>query len=377
MKFIHTSDWHLGRQFHNVSLLEDQQAVLEQLIQYIENNPVDAVIVAGDVYDRSVPPTIAIELLNRVVKRICGELNTPMILISGNHDGAERLGFGSEQMKRSGLHIISNFEDMLTPVVIETKAAGHVAFYGMPYNDPEQVRYVYKEPVSTHDEAHKLLAEKITEQFQSEHRNILISHCFVDGAIESESERPLSIGGSDRVSHEHFLNFDYVALGHLHQPQKKGEEYIRYSGSLMKYSFGEQNQKKGFTLVEIGKDGFIGAEHIELTAPHEMRIVEGELEQILEWGKTDPKNEDYLLVRLMDKHAILNPMEKLRTVYPNVLHLEKPGMLIGVEQEMAQAKLARSEIDMFKDFFAEAQDSELSNEQEQAISDIIKQLSQL
>ncbi|AGQ96574.1 TPA: exonuclease SbcCD subunit D [Vibrio parahaemolyticus] len=376
MKFIHTSDWHLGRQFHNVSLLEDQQAVLEQLIQYIENNPVDAVIVAGDVYDRSVPPTIAIELLNRVVKRICGELNTPMILISGNHDGAERLGFGSEQMKRSGLHIISNFEDMLTPVVIETKAAGHVAFYGMPYNDPEQVRYVYKEPVSTHDEAHKLLAEKITEQFQSEHRNILISHCFVDGAIESESERPLSIGGSDRVSHEHFLNFDYVALGHLHQPQKKGEEYIRYSGSLMKYSFGEQNQKKGFTLVEIGKDGFIGAEHIELTAPHEMRIVEGELEQILEWGKTDPKNEDYLLVRLMDKHAILNPMEKLRTVYPNVLHLEKPGMLIGVEQEMAQAKLARSEIDMFKDFFAEAQDSELSNEQEQAISNIIKQLSQ-
>ncbi|EGQ9057576.1 exonuclease subunit SbcD [Vibrio parahaemolyticus] len=376
MKFIHTSDWHLGRQFHNVSLLEDQQAVLEQLIQYIENNPVDAVIVAGDVYDRSVPPTIAIELLNRVVKRICGELNTPMILISGNHDGAERLGFGSEQMKRSGLHIISNFEDMLTPVVIETKAAGHVAFYGMPYNDPEQVRYVYKEPVSTHDEAHKLLAEKITEQFQSEHRNILISHCFVDGAIESESERPLSIGGSDRVSHEHFLNFDYVALGHLHQSQKKGEEYIRYSGSLMKYSFGEQNQKKGFTLVEIGKDGFIGAEHIELTAPHEMRIVEGELEQILEWGKTDPKNEDYLLVRLMDKHAILNPMEKLRTVYPNVLHLEKPGMLIGVEQEMAQAKLARSEIDMFKDFFAEAQDSELSNEQEQAISDIIKQLSQ-
>ncbi|HCG8609544.1 exonuclease SbcCD subunit D [Vibrio parahaemolyticus] len=376
MKFIHTSDWHLGRQFHNVSLLEDQQAVLEQLIQYIENNPVDAVIVAGDVYDRSVPPTIAIELLNRVVKRICGELNTPMILISGNHDGAERLGFGSEQMKRSGLHIISNFEDMLTPVVIETKAAGHVAFYGMPYNDPEQVRYIYKEPVSTHDEAHKLLAEKITEQFQSEHRNILISHCFVDGAIESESERPLSIGGSDRVSHEHFLNFDYVALGHLHQPQKKGEEYIRYSGSLMKYSFSEQNQKKGFTLVEIGKDGFIGAEHIELTAPHEMRIVEGELEQILEWGKTDPKNEDYLLVRLMDKHAILNPMEKLRTVYPNVLHLEKPGMLIGVEQEMAQAKLARSEIDMFKDFFAEAQDSELSNEQEQAISDIIKQLSQ-
>jgi exonuclease SbcD len=376
MKFIHTSDWHLGRQFHNVSLLDDQQAVLDQLIQYVEDNPVDAVVVAGDIYDRSVPPTIAIELLNKVVKRVCGELNTPMILISGNHDGAERLGFGSEQMKNAGLHIISNFEDMLTPVVIETESAGHVAFYGMPYNDPEQVRFAYQEPVSTHDQAHKLLAEKITEQFQPEQRNVLVSHCFVDGAIESESERPLSIGGSDRVSHEHFLNFDYVALGHLHQPQKKGEEYIRYSGSLMKYSFGEQNQKKGFTLVEIDQSGFVSAEHIELAAPHEMRIVEGELEQVIEQGKTDPKNEDYLLVRLMDKHAILNPMEKLRTVYPNVLHLEKPGMLIGVEQEMAQAKLARSEIDMFRDFFSEAQDDQLSQEQDQAISDIIKQLSQ-
>ncbi len=375
MKFIHTSDWHLGRQFHNVSLLDDQQAVLDQLIQYIENNPVDAVVVAGDIYDRSVPPTIAIELLNKVVKRICGELNTPMILISGNHDGAERLGFGSEQMKNAGLHIIVNFEDMLTPVVIETESAGQVAFYGMPYNDPEQVRFAYQEPVSTHDQAHKLLAEKIAEQFQSEQRNVLISHCFVDGAIESESERPLSIGGSDRVSHEHFLNFDYVALGHLHQPQKKGEEYIRYSGSLMKYSFGEQNQKKGFTLVEIDQNGFVSAEHIDLAAPHEMRIVEGALEQVIEQGKTDPKNEDYLLVRLMDKHAILNPMEKLRAVYPNVLHLEKPGMLIGVEQEMAQAKLARSEIDMFRDFFTEAQDSQLSQEQDQAISDIIKQLS--
>ena len=377
MKFIHTSDWHLGRQFHNVSLLDDQQAVLEQLISYIEDNPVDAVVVAGDVYDRSVPPTVAIELLNRVVKRICTDLKTPMILISGNHDGAERLGFGSEQMKNSGLHIISNFEDMLSPVVITTKAAGEVALYGMPYNDPEQVRFAYKESVSTHDEAHKLLVEKITEQFQPQQRRVLISHCFVDGAIESDSERPLSIGGSDRVSHEHFLDFDYVALGHLHQPQKKGEEYIRYSGSLMKYSFGEQNQKKGFTLVEINESGFASAEHIELTAPHEMRIIEGDLEQVIEKGKTDPKSEDYLLVRLMDKHAILNPMEKLRAVYPNVLHLEKPGMLIGVEQEMAQAKLARSEIDMFRDFFSEAQDSQLSQEQERAVNDIIKQLSQL
>lgn len=375
MKFLHTSDWHLGRQFHNVSLLDDQKVVLEQIIDYIQSNKVDALVIAGDVYDRSVPPTAAIELMNQFVSRVCGELKLPIILIPGNHDGAERLGFASQQMAESGLHIIANFKDMLTPVELETDM-GKVRFYGMPYNDPELVRHYFKQPVSTHDDAHKLLCGEITATFEPNASNVLISHCFVDGAIESESERPLSIGGSDRVSHEHFTLFDYVALGHLHQPQKKGEEYIRYSGSLMKYSFSEQHQKKGMTLVELDESGFKSATHIDLTAPHEMRIIEGELDEIIAQGKTDPSSHDYLLVRLMDRHAILNPMEKLRAVYPNVLHLEKPGMLVGVEQQMAAAKLARSEVDMFRDFFVEAQDSQLSEEQDKAITDIIKQLSE-
>ncbi|ANW25910.1 exonuclease sbcCD subunit D [Vibrio coralliilyticus] len=373
MKFLHTSDWHLGRQFHNVSLLDDQKAVLAQLIEYLQSNTVDALVIAGDIYDRSVPPTAAIELMNEFVRQVCNELKLPIILIPGNHDGAQRLGFGSSQMKGAGLHIISNFEEMLEPVVLNTDV-GEVAFYGMPYNDPELVRHHFGQPVSTHDDAHRLLSEEIKSQFKPDQKNVLISHCFVDGAIESESERPLSIGGSDRVSHEHFVDFDYVALGHLHQPQKKGEDYIRYSGSLMKYSFSEQHQKKGMTLVELNEQGFVSATHIDLIAPHQMRIIEGELDEVIAAGKTDPNNHDYLLVRLLDKHAILNPMEKLRAVYPNVLHIEKPGMLVGVEQEMAQAKLARSEVDMFKDFFLEAQNSELTEEQNHAITDIIKQL---
>ncbi|MCG9595799.1 exonuclease SbcCD subunit D [Vibrio sp. Isolate25] len=373
MKFLHTSDWHLGRQFHNVSLLDDQKAVLTQLIEYIQIHPVDALVIAGDIYDRSVPPTAAIEVMNEFVSQVCGELKLPVILIPGNHDGAQRLGFGASQMRNAGLHIIANFEEMLEPVVLNTDA-GEVAFYGMPYNDPELVRHHFSQPVSTHDDAHQLLSEEIKSKFKPNQKNVLISHCFVDGAIESDSERPLSIGGSDRVSHEHFVDFDYVALGHLHQPQKKGQEYIRYSGSLMKYSFSEQFQKKGITLVEITKQGFQSATHIDLSAPHQMRIIEGELDEIIAKGKTDPNQYDYLLVRLLDKHAILNPMEKLRTVYPNVLHIEKPGMLMGVEQEMAQAKLARSEVDMFKDFFLEAQNSELTEAQTDAINDIINQL---
>ncbi len=373
MKFLHTSDWHLGRQFHNVSLLSDQQAVLEQIISYVIANPVDALVVAGDIYDRSVPPTAAIELLDQFIARVCGELKLPVIMIPGNHDGAQRLGFAAKQMKSSGLHIIANFNDMQTPVVIESDI-GPVAFYGMPYNDPELVRHYTQQPAKDHDQAHQLLVDLICQQFQPQQKNVLLSHCFVDGAIESESERPLSIGGSDRVSHEHFMKFDYVALGHLHQPQKKGEEYIRYSGSLMKYSFSEQHQAKGMTLVELGENGFVSATHIPLTAPHQMRIIEGELLDLIEQGKTDPNSHDYILARLTDKHAILDPMEKLRKVYPNVLHLEKPGMLIGVDQQMGKARLARGELDMFKDFFLEAKQEPLTTDQESAISDIITQL---
>ncbi|WP_260260617.1 exonuclease SbcCD subunit D [Vibrio intestinalis] len=374
MKFLHTSDWHLGRQFHNVSLLDDQRAVLEQIIQYIDENPVDALVIAGDIYDRSVPPTAAIELLDQFVEKVCSQRNLPIILISGNHDGAQRLAFGAGQMKGAGLHIIANFDDMLKPVVLNSEI-GEVAFYGMPYNDPELVRHHYQQSVSDHDQAHQYLANLILEQRNIKQKNVLISHCFMDGAIESESERPLSIGGSERVSHQHFVDFDYVALGHLHQPQKKGEEYIRYSGSLMKYSFSEQHHNKGMSLVELDENGFKSVTHIPLVAPHQMRIVEGEMDEILQQGKTDPNAHDYLLVRLQDKHAILDPMEKLRKVYPNVLHLEKPGMLVGVDQDIGKARLARGELDMFKDFFLEAKKEPLTEQQETAISDIIQQLS--
>ncbi|GAB2648862.1 exonuclease SbcCD subunit D [Vibrio panuliri] len=373
MKFLHTSDWHLGRQFHNISLLEDQQAVLAQIITYIQAHPVDALVIAGDIYDRSVPPTAAIEVMSQFIETVCGELSLPVIMIPGNHDGAQRLGFASSQMKASGLHIIANFDDMLKPVVIDS-SIGEVAFYGMPYNDPELVRHHTKQPAKDHDQAHQLLSQLIVEQFKPEQKNVLLSHCFVDGAIESDSERPLSIGGSDRVSHEHFRPFDYVALGHLHQPQKKGEEYIRYSGSLMKYSFSEQHQAKGMTLVELDEHGFKSATHVPLTAPHQMRIIEGQLEELIEQGKTDANNHDYILARLTDKHAILDPMEKLRKVYPNILHLEKPGMLIGVDQQMGKARLARGELDMFRDFFLEAKQEPLTADQESAVSDIISQL---
>ncbi len=375
MRFIHSSDWHIGRQFHNVSLLQDQQHVLDQLLAYIASEAVDALVIAGDIYDRSVPPAAAVELLDQVLNQVCAEMGVPVILIPGNHDGAERLRFGARQLQRAGLHIIGDFEQMLTPVaLIDKSSQTAVHFFGIPYNDPALVRDRFATEAATHDQAHAFLIEQINAVKTAEVPTVLISHCFIDGAQESESERPLSIGGADRVSYESFKSFDYVALGHLHSPQYKGEPHIRYSGSILKYSFSEQHQNKGVTLVELDSGGHCSTRHLPLKPLRDMRILEGELATLLEQGKVDPHSDDYLLVRLTDRHAILDPMGKLRAVYPNVLHLEKPGMLETGEQQMSRDKLKRGELEMFRDFFIQVSGQALSPDQDAALINTLNEL---
>jgi exonuclease SbcD len=376
LKFIHTSDWHIGRQFHNVSLLEDQRHVLDQLIGHIKREAVDAVVIAGDIYDRSVPPAAAVELLDEVLNKICNELRIPVLLIPGNHDSAERLRFGSRQLRQAGLYIIGELSQIHQPVKIRGSVC-EACFYGIPYNDPETVRDQFGVNVSSHDEAHRFLVEQIINSKSHELPNILISHCFIDGGDESDSERPLSIGGADRIGYEAFTAFDYVALGHLHSPQHKGETHIRYSGSILKYSFSEQHQRKGVTLVEMDANGMKSATHLPLHPLRDMRILEGELHTLLEQGQVDPNNEDYLLVRLTDRHALLDPMGKLRQVFPNVLHLEKPGMLEMSDQPIHRDRLQRGELDMFRDFFEQVHGQALTPEQDEAIKLTIAKIHQL
>jgi len=380
MKFIHTSDWHIGRQFHNVSLLEDQRHVLTQIVDYLSTEKADALVIAGDIYDRSVPPATAVELLDEVLNKVCNEMAIPVIIISGNHDSAERLRFGSRQLKQAGLHIFGDINTITTPVTIKGKSGIAVNFYGIPYHDPEQIRHHYDTPVRNHDEAHSFVVDQIKQSIEASNQtpgqiNILISHCFVDGAEECESERPLSIGGADRVSYAPMLDFNYVALGHLHGPQYRGEARIRYSGSILKYSFSEQHQKKGVTLVELDVNGSATISPLPLYPLRDMRILEGEIADIVEQGKTDPNTDDYLMVRLTDTHAILDSMGKLREVYPNVLHLEKPGiMAVGEKKTMNREKLKRSEIDMFRDFYSQVSGGVLSAEQDSALETVINSL---
>ena len=373
MKFIHTSDWHIGRQLHNVSLLDDQQHILSQIIQHIKDEAVEAVVIAGDIYDRAIPPTLAVTLLDNVLHQICIEMQIPVIMIPGNHDSAQRLSFGSRQLKQSGLHIIDDFKKMLEPVVISTQQ-GEVHFYGLPYNDPESVRNHFCTDVTSYNDAHEYLIDRVQEVKQANCSNVLISHCFIDGALESDSERPLSIGGADRIDYQIFSGFDYVALGHLHAPQFKGEQHIRYSGSILKYSFSEEKQQKGITLVEMDKTGFVQSTQLGLKPIRDLRVIEGEIDNIIEQGKTDPGNDDYLLIKLTDRHAILDPMGKLRKVYPNVLHLEKPGMLDVGEQQMSREKLKHSELDMFRDFFVQISGESLNEKQDEAIVSVLTEL---
>ena len=363
MRILHTSDWHLGRQFHNVSLLDDQRHALEQMIAIIRERQVDVVLVAGDIYDRSVPPAAAVELLDATVHAICHELKVPLIMIAGNHDGPQRLAFASRQLAEAGLFVAGPLRRDLQPVILQNDGT-EVAFYPLPYAEPATVRQVFEVEVASHEEAQSYLLDQVRRHNGAKRPCVVIGHCFLAGGEVSESERPLSIGGADQVAPEHFRDFAYAALGHLHGPQKRGAEHVRYSGSLLKYSFSEERQRKAVTLVELDAAGQASIEQIPLVPLHDMRTLEGSLAELLAAGTRDPHRDDYLLVRLTDSHAILDVMSKLREVYPNVLHLERPGLMArGEALQVGRERLKQGELAMFEDFFDQVAGEKLSDEQ--------------
>ncbi|WP_133407492.1 exonuclease SbcCD subunit D [Parashewanella tropica] len=374
MKFIHTSDWHIGRYLHNQSLHQEQKAVLEQITKLAVDNDVDAIIVAGDIYDRSVPPATSVELLNNALNQIL-EHDIQVIMIAGNHDSHQRLGFGSSQMSNSGLHIIGPLSKELCHIELKGKNSNAV-FYTIPYAEPSRVRELFDCDVSTHEQAMNVLLKQVHDHDSKGLPKVVMSHCFIDGGIDSESERPLSVGGADKISAALFEPFDYVALGHLHGPQYKGAEHVRYSGSPLKYSFSETSQKKSVTLVEFFNDSNKPQiSLLPLTSPRDVRVIDGELETILEEGKTDPNSDDYILIRLQDKHAILDAMGKLRTVYPNVLHLERVGLLASSEKtEIRRQHIKQNEMDMFSSFFSEMTGESLSEPQQQLMNVLLDNL---
>lgn len=320
MKFLHTADWHLGRTFHGASLLDDQAHVLEQFVRLARDERVDAVVIAGDVYDRAVPPGEAVSLLGEVLEQLVVHAGIPVILIAGNHDSAERIGFGGRILEKQKLFVRGGL-DNVDPVVLRG-AGGDVAFHPLPYVEPAQARALAGgEGVTDHASAMASSVARLRPRFQPGRPNVLVGHAFVSGGSESESERPLSVGGSGMVPPQAFDGFDYVALGHLHRPQAAGAPHIRYSGSLLKYSFQEASHDKGVSVVRVGAQGRCEVQHVRLSARRDVRVVSGTFDQLLRDGASAADRGDYLCAELTDPGPVLEPMMRLREVYPHLMEI--------------------------------------------------------
>ena len=378
MKFFHTADWHLGKLVQNVYMTEDQRHVLQEFVKAIEEEKPDAVIIAGDLYDRGVPPTEAVNLLDEVLETIVLKLNTPVLAIAGNHDSPSRLHFGSKMMKSNGYHMVGQITKDLDPVMLRDEY-GEVYFHLIPYADPSVIRYVFDdEEVKTHNDAMKKITDEIAAKMNPDARHVFVGHAFVTPTGEkedntSESERPLSIGGAEHVSAAHFDKFHYTALGHLHQAHFVLNETINYAGSPLKYSISEEKHKKGFFVVEIDGTGKVTLEKRLLKPARDMRCVEAKMEELLK----QPTNEDYVFVRLLDETPILMPMEKVRSVYPNAMHVERLIQTPIVNDGARTEKVARTKMDdlsLFKAFYQEVKGTALNEETEEIFLGVLQEL---
>lgn len=374
MKILHTSDWHLGRIFHGVHLTGEQSYILDQFVRLAGDTKPDVILIAGDVYDRSVPPAEAVKLLDQVLSKILIDYGIPIIMIAGNHDSPERLGFGNRLLARQGLHLAGQPAN-LAPVVIND-AYGPVYFCPLPFAEPSVVRECLADPgVSDHDRAMLSLVNYITKSIPKGARTVAVAHAFVAGGEGSESERPLSVGGSGAVEAACFQPFHYTALGHLHRPQNAGGGRIRYAGSLMKYSFSETAHKKSATLVEMDEAGNVTVEEIPLTPRRDLRCLDGFLNEILEGPQNGECREDYLMVTLRDTGAVLDAIGKLREVYPNVLHIERPHLTDGGDLRGPGGDHRRlAEMDLFASFFEQVTGDPLTQEQAESFTDTVEAL---
>lgn len=371
MKFIHTADWHLGKLVHGVYMTEDQREVLNQFVDIVAEEQPDAVVIAGDLYDRSVPPTEAVELLDQVLFRINVELNTPIVAISGNHDSAERLSFGSSWYRHNHLYLTGKLTNDFSAVHING-----VNFYQVPYAEPGFVRHLLDDPsIHSHQDAMKAIIGKIENNLNPNEANVFVGHAFVLGGDSTDSERTLSVGGSGCVTQDLFESFSYSALGHLHSPDAIKHEKIKYSGSLLKYSFSEAKQKKSISIVEMDEKGSFQIRKRSLTPKQDMRELEGRLEELLDPSFYEKeKTDDYLKVTLLDDGSLLDPMGKLRQVFPNVLHLERK--IESIDQKQKQNFISireekKTELELYEQFYREMTTSEFTDEKRELMAGVI------
>ena len=403
MRFLHTADWHLGRIFYGQYLTDDQAHVLEnQFFSILKDEKIDGILLAGDVFDRAVPPIEAIELWDSIITRLAMDYKVPLFVVSGNHDGAERLEVGRSMLSRSGIHIWGSPHHALQPFEFEG-VDGKVAICPMPFSEPRRIgdalglgvneskpsdddilegslfSYVDtcedEEPrlnLHNYDQMYQAWSNHLRNQVPKGMRNIAISHAFVMGGDVGGSERTLSIGGSEQVSPQVFKDFHYTALGHLHGPQRMGADYIRYSGSPLKYSFDEYTQKKSFTIIDMDTKGNVDISTIPVKAKRDVVILEGYFEDLLNNKELQDKHkEDYVQARLLDTMPIMDGMAKLRQVYHRCMTIDLVGRLAAPIADMGDAVFKElNERELFNQFAETVWKEPLTEREQQYINSV-------
>lgn len=403
MRFLHTADWHLGRIFYGQYLTDDQAYVLEhQFFTILKEEKIDGILLAGDVFDRAVPPIEAIELWDSIITRLAMDYKVPLFVVSGNHDGAERLEVGRSMLSESGIHIWGSPHHALQPFEFEG-FDGRVAICPMPFSEPRRIGDALglnsseSKPVDTdmtddtlfsyvddkdqeavalnlhnYDQMYQAWSDYLYKQVPKQMRSIAISHAFVMGGEVGGSERTLSVGGSEQVSPHVFKNFHYTALGHLHGPQRMGADHIRYSGSPLKYSFDEHGQKKSFTIIDMDTNGKVDISTIPVEAKRDVVILEGYFEDLLNNTSLQKKHkDDYVQARLLDTMPIMDGMAKLRQVYHRCMTIELAGRIATPVVDMGDAVFKElNERELFNQF-AETVWKEPLTEAEQSYIDSV------
>lgn len=378
MRILHTADWHLGKIVNSVHMTEDQAYMLEELLKIIEKEKPDAIIIAGDLYDRSIPPKEAVELLNNVLTTIISTYKIPVLAISGNHDSPDRLEFGTSLFRAQHLYLQTKLASSLEPVVLHDEH-GPVYFHLIPYMEPAEARAFFGDDrIHSHHTAMEAVIRRIHETQDMTKRHIFVGHAFLAGGMESESEERLSmIGGTPYIEADLLDGFCYAALGHLHQPQRVIREEVRYSGSLLKYSFSEANHQKTVTLLELNGAGECQLSFIPLKPRRDLKVLEGYFEELLR--KELDNREDYLHIILLDDGQIVDPMGKLRKRFPNILRLERKVLTSSRQLEDLKRIRRRQQMshsELFQSFYKEMKGEDMPANRRDQLENVINKLAE-
>lgn len=371
MKLLHTSDLHLGKRVNEYAMLDDQAFILKRILQIVDAEKPDAVIIAGDVYDKSIPPAEAVQLFDDFLVRLA-ERKREVFVISGNHDSPERIAFGGRLMDASGIHMAPVYNGTVEPFSMED-AYGTVSLYMLPFVKLAQVRRFFEEEIGSYTDAVRTAIFHMP--LREGERRVLVTHQFVTGARRSESEE-ISVGGSDNVDAAVFEPFDYVALGHIHSPQNCGSEKIRYCGTPLKYSFSEARDQKSVTIAELSEKGRLSVRTVPLTPQHELVELRGRYEELTRrsFYENTSWQEDYTHITLTDEEDIPDAIGKLRTVYHRLMKLDYDNARTRFRQEIGGAEEveAKTPFALFAEFYELQNNQPMSDEQADYMRELIE-----